>query len=84
MSPRRGGVGHVALAQIDEAIARKGVQDGCTRASIRTYAYILRSFFRYAEAQGWCASGLAAGILPPRAIPASRYRQAPHGARSSD
>jgi integrase len=64
--PEARGVGHVALAQIDEAIARKGVQDGCTRASIRTYAYILRSFFRYAEAQGWCASGLAAGILPPR------------------
>ena len=31
-----------------------------------TYAYILRSFFRYAETRGWCAPGLAAGIVPPR------------------
>ncbi len=56
----------VTIAQIDEAIAQKGSRDRCTRASIRTYAYILRSFFRYAEMQGWCAPGLAAGILPPR------------------
>ncbi len=56
----------VTIAQIDEAIAQKGAQDGCTRTSIRTYAYILRSFFQYAEMQGWCASGLVAGILPPR------------------
>ena len=56
----------MTIAQIDAAIAQKGAQDGCTRASIRTYAYILRSFFRYGETQGWCASGLAAGILPPR------------------
>ena len=56
----------VTIAQIDEAIAQKGSTDRCTRASIRTYAYILRSFFRYAEIQGWCAPGLAAGILPPR------------------
>jgi integrase len=56
----------MTIAEIDGAIAQKGSQDRCTRASIRTYAYILRSFFRYAEIQGWCAPGLAAGILPPR------------------
>lgn len=56
----------VTIAQIDQAIAQKGTRDGCTRTSIRTYAYILRSFFRYAATRGWCAPGLAAGILPPR------------------
>jgi integrase/recombinase XerD len=56
----------MTIAEIDEAIAQKGSKDRCTRASIRTYAYILRSFFRYAETQGWCGRGLAAGILPPR------------------
>lgn len=57
---------HVTMVEIDQAIARKGTQDDCTRASIRTYAYILRSFFRYAETQGWCARDLTGGICPPR------------------
>jgi site-specific recombinase XerD len=60
------GLRQMTIAQIDQAIAQKRTRDGCTRASIRTYAYILRSFFRYAETRGWCAPGLAEGILPPR------------------
>jgi site-specific recombinase XerD len=56
----------VTIVEIDRAIAQKGTQDGCTRASIRTYAYVLRSFFRYAETRGWCAPDLAKGIFPPR------------------
>jgi integrase/recombinase XerD len=56
----------VTIVQIDAAIAEKGIRDRCTRASIRTYAYILRSFFRYAETRGWCRRGLAAGIVSPR------------------
>lgn len=56
----------VTMVEIDQAIAQKGTRDGCTRASIRTYAYILRSFFRYAETRGWCAPDLAGGIFPPR------------------
>lgn len=64
--PDREALRHVTMREIDQAIAQKGTQDGCTRASIRTYAYILRSFFRYAETRGWCAPDVAAGILPPR------------------
>jgi integrase/recombinase XerD len=64
--PDESALRQLTIAQIDAAIAQKGTQDGCTRASIRTYAYALRSFFRYAETHGWCASGLAAGIVPPR------------------
>lgn len=56
----------VTMVEIDQAIAQKGRQDGCARASIRTYAYVLRSFFRYAETRGWCARDLAGGICPPR------------------
>ena len=33
------------------------------------YARQLRTFFRFAEEQGWCRSGLADGILPPRRHP---------------
>jgi integrase/recombinase XerD len=67
----------VTITQIDEAIAQKGSKDHCTRASIRTYAYILRSFFRYAETQGWCEHGLAAGILPPRVYAGESLPSAP-------
>lgn len=67
----------VTLAQIDQAIAEKGTEDGCTRASIRTYAYILRAFFRYAETRHWCTPGLAAGILPPRVYADERLPAAP-------
>src|SRR5712691_13177439 len=33
---------------------------------MQAYATVLRSFFRYAEHQGWCAPGLAATIRSPR------------------
>lgn len=67
----------VTMVEIDQAIAQKGTQDGCTRASIRTYAYILRSFFRYAETRDWCAPRLAAGILPPRVYTGERLPAGP-------
>lgn len=38
---------------------------GWGRASLSTLASTLRSFFRYAEAQRWCQSGLAAAIDSP-------------------
>ena len=75
--PDRPALRQVTIAQIDQAIAQKGTQDGCTRTSIRTYAYILRSFFRYAETRGWCAPGLAAGILPPRVYAGERLPAGP-------
>ena len=56
----------LTLEDLDDAIARKGIRDGCTRASIRTYAYKLRAFVRYAEGRQWCPPGLAGGILVPR------------------
>ena len=55
----------LSISDIDVAIARKGVE-GCTRASIQTYALVLRAFFRYAETRGWCKPGLATAITPPR------------------
>lgn len=58
-------LGEVSIQQIDEAIAQKGSRDACSRASIRFYADSLRAFFRYAERKGWCAPGLAAGIMAP-------------------
>lgn len=57
----------LSIADVDASIAQKGAQDGCTRPSVRTYAYVIRSFLRYAEDRALCKSGLAAAILPPRA-----------------
>ena len=56
----------ISIQQIDEAIAQKGHQDGCSRVSIRFYADSLRAFFRYAEMKGWCRQGLATAITAPR------------------
>lgn len=56
----------LSIGQLDDAIRQKGQHDGCTRVSVRTYAYVLRAFLRYAEAQRWCRPGLAAGLLLPR------------------
>lgn len=67
----------VGIVEIDHAIAEKGTRDGCARASIRTYAYTLRAFFRYAEARGWCRPGLAAGIVPPRVYTQEQLPAAP-------
>jgi site-specific recombinase XerD len=55
----------ISIRQIDEAIAQKGSQDHCTRASIKFYADSLRAFFRYAEQKDWCRPGLAAAIMAP-------------------
>lgn len=55
----------LSISNIDAAIARKRI-DGCTRASIQTYALVLRAFLRYAEMRGWCKPGLAAAVTPPR------------------
>jgi integrase/recombinase XerD len=47
-------------------MALKSRRDKLSRASMQGYAYHLRSFFRYAETQGWCQPGIAAGIQSGR------------------
>jgi len=56
----------LTIADLDEAIARKGRDDGYARPTIQRYASDLRTFVRYAESKGWCSQGLAAGIVSPR------------------
>ncbi len=55
----------VRIADIDREVARWRAQ-GCGRVTIHDYAQRLRTFFRFAERQGWCTPGLAEGILPSR------------------
>ncbi len=55
----------VGIADIDRAVARWHAR-GCSRVTIHDYAQRLRTFFRFAARRGWCAAGLAVGILPSR------------------
>lgn len=55
----------VGFADIDRAVARWHTR-GCSRLTIRGYVQHLRTFLRFAEHRGWCAPGLADGIMPPR------------------
>jgi integrase/recombinase XerD len=66
----------VTVAQVDDILARKVREDGYARVTIQTYASTLRAFFRYAEACGWCRSGLAVAVMSPRVFP---YEALPAG-----
>jgi site-specific recombinase XerD len=56
----------ICIRDLDDAITRKGEQDGYSRVSVAHYVGTLRVFFRYAEQCGWCTRGLAAAIMCPR------------------
>lgn len=65
LAPDRDSICAITVADVDTFIKDKADQ-GWTRPSLGTLASSLRSFFRYAHAQGWCPSGLAAAIESPR------------------
>jgi len=67
----------LTIADLDEAIARKGRDDGYARPTIQRYASDLRTFVRYAESKGWCSQGLAAGIVSPRIYRGESLRRGP-------
>jgi integrase/recombinase XerD len=52
--------------RIDMALKEMLDQQGYARTTVQTWAEGLRTFFRFAEAQGWCRKGLAACIRGPR------------------
>ncbi len=56
----------VRMTDLDDVIAAAYNHGACCRRTIHDYAQRLRAFFRFAEAHGWCAPGLAAGIMAPR------------------
>src|SRR2546426_8604660 len=68
---------HLTIADLDEAIARKGRDDGYARQTIQSYASDVRTFVRYAEGRGWCSQGLAAGIVSPRVYRGERLPRGP-------
>jgi len=72
-----GSLRQLTVADLDEAIARKGRDDGYARPTIQRYASDLRTFVRYAEGRGWCSQGLAAGIVSPRVYRGESLRRGP-------
>jgi integrase/recombinase XerD len=57
---------NVRIVDIDEAIAAEHRRGAWNRRTTHDYAQRLKAFFLFAEAYGWCRTGLAAGIMPPR------------------
>ena len=55
----------VGINDIDQAVARWHARN-FSRITIHDYAQRLRSFFRFAERQGWCTPGMADGIMLSR------------------
>ena len=66
----------ITIAEIDEAVARKGRDDGYSRSSVKVYVSGIRTFFRHAERRGWCRRGLADLIESPRVY---QYEGLPSG-----
>ncbi len=64
----------VRITDIDRAIEAKKSRKQYSRVAIRDYARRLRPFFRFAEERGWCAPGLAVGIMPARQYPDEKVR----------
>ena len=68
LDDRRVALAEVGIADIDREVARWHARD-CSRITIHDYSERLRTFLRFAESQGWCAPGLADGIMPYRFHP---------------
>ncbi len=71
----------VQIADIDDAVAAEHSRGAWNRRTIHDYAQRLRAFFIYAEANGWCRAGLAAGIMTPRFM---ADETVPKGVRRND
>lgn len=65
LHPPQNSLQAISIAELDAFIEAKGNQ-GWKRSSLASLASSLRSFFRYAEGQGWCNRGIAAVIESPR------------------
>jgi integrase/recombinase XerD len=55
-----------SIADIDAALTERRQSGSLSRRAMHDHAQRLRAFILFAEACGWIAPGLAAGIMPPR------------------
>jgi site-specific recombinase XerD len=66
LGPAAGSFHEISINQVDAALLAMVNQDDYAPATVRTFAFDLRAFFRYAEMRGWCRKGLAEAIKGPR------------------
>lgn len=66
LSPAAGSLHEISINQVDAALLAMVNQHEYAPATVRTFAFDLRAFFRYAETRGWCHKGLAEAIKGPR------------------
>jgi len=59
-------LGSLTATDLDNIQIREFRQGNYARCTIKGICSILRNFFRYAERQGWCCSGIADSITSPR------------------
>ena len=55
-----------SIRDVDRFVDDKNARGDYRRKTINLYAVSLRTFFRFAEDQGWCTPGIGAAIRPPR------------------
>ena len=65
LQPRCSNFSSVRPLDIGEFLDAKRA-DGWTHSSVAAHCHALRTFFGYAERQGWCSSGLQRSICSPR------------------
>ena len=63
LEEREASLAEVGIADIDREALRWHMR-GCSRVTVRDCAQRLRTFLRFAGRRGWCAPGLADGVMP--------------------
>ncbi len=56
----------LTVTQVNDLFAKKVVDQGYARTTIRRWASVIRPFFRFAAERHWCRPGLADGVATPR------------------
>jgi site-specific recombinase XerD len=65
LKPSQQSLHSISISDLDVFINLKADQ-GWKRSSLRSLTSSLRSFFHYAESQGWCLPGIVSAIASPR------------------
>jgi site-specific recombinase XerD len=59
----------LTISHIDDVVADRFGKASYSRYTVHVYVGNLRDFFRFAEQEGWCQTGLAAVLRGPRIFP---------------
>ena len=74
----------ITINDIDRLLVERAERHGYARKTLQTLACTLRTWFRFAEARGWCRGGLAAAIKAPGVLAGPIHCPAPSEMPFSD